>query len=72
MESNDALVGVYPREKNGIEIEVESILKVQFGDRIRQCVEEVTKKLCVEAATIKVIDKGALDYALRARVGEQE
>ncbi len=68
MESNDALVGVYPREKTGIEIEIDSILKVQFGDRIKKCAQEVAEELNVEAATIKIVDKGALDYALRARV----
>lgn len=68
LESNDVLVGVYPNEGNGLEIEIDSILKIQFGDRIQACVEQVAERFEVESAKIKVIDKGALDYAIRARV----
>lgn len=68
MESNDAFVAVYPKDDKGIEIEIVSILKDQFGNKILSCVEEVVNAFGIDAAVIKVNDKGALDYVIRARV----
>lgn len=67
LESNDVMIGVYPKETPGVEIEIDSILKLQFGDRILAAVRQVAEELQVEAATVKVLDKGALDYVIRAR-----
>lgn len=67
LESNDVMIGVYPKESPGVEIEIDSILKLQFGDRILAAVRQVAEELQVEAATVKVLDKGALDFVIRAR-----
>lgn len=68
LESNDIVVMVMPGEKSGIELELESIVMQQFGDRIREVIMETLKKLGVEDARIKAQDKGALDYTIEARV----
>ena len=68
LESNDIVVMVMPAEKPGIELELESIVMQQFGDRIREVILETLKKLGVEDVRIKAQDKGALDYTIEARV----
>lgn len=67
MESSDAYVEVEPG--NGeLEIYLESVVEAQFGEKIRSSVKEVLEENCVKNATVRVIDRGALDCVLRARV----
>lgn len=68
LESNDVLVSVYPNDQADVKIELESIVKKQFGERIIQCAEEIIKQFNVTGAIIKLDDKGALDYTIKARV----
>ncbi len=67
MESSDAYVEIEPKE-NGIELRVDSVVEAQFGDSIRASVLEVLKEQNVENASVRVVDKGALDCVIRARV----
>lgn len=67
MESSDAYVEIEPG-KNGIEIHLESVVKGQFGDAIQAVVREVLAECGVESAKVNVVDRGALDCVLRARV----
>ena len=66
LESSDALVTVQPAEK--IEISVASVVEKQFGDRIESAVKEILSEYGVAGAKIRVIDRGALDCTIRARV----
>jgi len=66
MESSDAYVEIEPG--TGIEITLESVVAGQFGDAIRQTVREVLKEQGVKNAAVRVVDRGALDCVLRARV----
>lgn len=68
LESNDALVMVMPNDGPGIELELESIVIKQFGAQIRAVVLEAVEAMGISQVRIKVQDKGALDYTLRARV----
>lgn len=68
LESNDILIMAYPNEEGKIEINLESIVKKQFGERIIEVIEEKLKEMRVESVTIKAQDKGALDYTIAARV----
>lgn len=68
LESNDILIMVYPNEEGKIEINLESIVKKQFGEVILQVIEDKLKEMSVESITIKAQDKGALDYTIAARV----
>lgn len=65
-ESNDIYVLVM--ENKGIKIEIESTVILQFGDEIKKAIEETLEKLEVKDVYIKVEDKGALDFTIRARV----
>lgn len=67
LESSDVFVTLEPRAK-GIEIEIDSVVKNQFGDAIRHTVEEVLAELDVRNAKLSIVDRGALDCVIRARV----
>ncbi|MDY4010484.1 MAG: citrate lyase acyl carrier protein [Fusobacterium gastrosuis] len=67
MESSDAMITVEPAQEGGIVIDLTSSVKRQFGKQIIATVKKTAEELGVKNAIIKVVDKGALDYALRAR-----
>ena len=67
MESSDVYVEIRPGD-GGISLEVESVVALQFGDSIRQVVTDVLGELGVESAAVRVVDRGALECVLRARV----
>lgn len=67
LESSDAQVTVEPGE-NGIELTLSSSVMNQYGRQIRTTVLETLEQLDVSSARITVVDKGALDCTLKARV----
>ena len=67
MESSDVYVELEPAE-GGIQIQLESVVMGQFGDAIRDVVGQVLSECGVEKARISVVDRGALDCVIRARV----
>jgi len=67
MESSDAYVEIEPSE-NGLNISVESIVEKQFGENIRNTVLSVLEDLDVKNANVHIIDRGALECVIRARV----
>ena len=66
MESSDVYVEIEPAE--GIEIQLESVVKGQFGNAIEAVVREVLEECSVTNAKLHVVDRGALDCVIRARV----
>lgn len=68
LESSDALVTVEPNEAGGIVLELESSVYQQYGRRIREVINETLQRLEVQDALVHVVDKGALDCTLKARV----
>lgn len=66
LESSDALVTVEPGE--GIKLEITSSVMNQYGRQIRDTVQETLGRLGVTDAKVTVVDKGALDCTLKARV----
>ena len=68
VESSDAYVEIEPSVSGKTEIELESIVEAQFGDAIRASVAEVLTDKGVDGVHIRVIDRGALDCVIRARV----
>ena len=44
------------------------IFKAQFGDAILQVVHEVLSEHQVDKATVRIVDRGALECVIRARV----
>ncbi|SDF32049.1 citrate lyase acyl carrier protein [Sporolituus thermophilus] len=68
LESSDIIVAVAPAAPgSGITIELESIVLAQYGDAIRHTIASVVREAGVTDAYIKAIDRGALDYTIRAR-----
>jgi len=66
LESSDCLVTVEPGE--GIALELSSSVMNQYGRQIKATVLETLERLGVENANVTVVDKGALDCTIKARV----
>lgn len=67
MESSDCMVTVEPG--NGkITVNLESDVMNQFGEQIQKVVKETLDRLGVDEANIHIVDKGALDCTIKARV----
>ncbi len=67
LESSDAQITVEPGE-NGVLLSVESSVMNQYGRQIKETVLATLERLEVKNAVVKVVDKGALDCTLKARV----
>ena len=67
LESSDAQVTVEPRT-GGIHLELSSSVMNQYGRQIKATVLETLERLGVTNAQVTVVDKGALDCTLKARV----
>ena len=67
LESSDVFVNLEPHA-GGIEIQIDSVVKNQFGDAILKTVEDVLTELDVHNARLSIVDRGALDCVIRARV----
>lgn len=67
LESSDAYVEIEPGTE-GICLQLESIVMDQFGDAIRETVREVLRQQAVENANVRLVDRGALDCVIRARL----
>jgi citrate lyase subunit gamma (acyl carrier protein) len=66
MQSSDLTVTIEPSDR--LEIRIESTVKKQFEHLIRAQIEETLRRHQVETGVISVSDRGALDYAIDARV----
>ena len=66
MQSSDLMVFLEPAGE--LSIEIESTVKKQFEHLIRQQIEAVLKKHQIRSGAIRVNDRGALDYAIVARL----
>jgi len=66
LESSDAQVSVEPGQ--GIDLELSSSVMNQYGRQIKATVLETLERLDVKNVRITVVDKGALDCTLKARV----
>ena len=66
LESSDAQVTVEPADT--LELNISSSVLNQYGRQIRETVLETLEQLEVKSGTVTVIDKGALDFTLKARV----
>ena len=67
LESSDALVTVELHE-GSVELDISSSVIDQYGRQIRATVVETLKRLDVDEARVTIVDKGALDCTLKARV----
>ena len=67
MESSDCMVTVEPGEGK-VELNLESAVIRQYGRQIRKVIHETLDRLEVTDAKVTVVDKGALDCTIKARV----
>jgi len=65
---SDLEVRIEPRERGGIEIELESRVKPYYGDSIRRQAEEVLEALGIRHAQVQIHDEGALPFVIAARI----
>lgn len=66
MQSSDLMVFVEPGD--GLTVEIESTVKKQFEHLIRAKIDEVLSRHGVASGIIRITDRGALDYAIEARL----
>lgn len=67
LESSDCMVTVEPGE-DGIEFSLESAVIHQYGNQIRKVAMETLRNLGVGSVRLSIVDKGALDCTIRARI----
>ncbi len=67
MESSDVYVEI-ESSQDGLNIQLESVVLQQFGEKIQTVIREVLEEQGVENAGVRVIDRGALECVIRARL----
>lgn len=66
LESSDAQISVEPSDE--LIVSIDSSVMNQYGRQIKKVILETLKELDVEKARVKVVDKGALECTLKARL----
>lgn len=66
LESSDVQITVLPSDE--LELTIESDVMYQYGNHIRQLITDTLQKMEVRHGEIRVIDKGALDCTIEARL----
>jgi citrate lyase subunit gamma (acyl carrier protein) len=66
MQSSDLMVFLEPGDD--LRVEIDSTVKKQFDHLIRERVALVLQRHRVTAGTVRISDRGALDYAIEARL----
>ena len=67
LESSDCMVTVEPGAGQ-VELDLDSTVIRQYGKQIRRVIHETLDRLEVSDARVTVVDKGALDCTIKARV----
>ena len=67
MESCDCQV-IVEKGNGSVELSLDSVVMHQYRNQIRKVILDTLKKLGVDDVRISVVDKGALDCTIRARV----
>ena len=68
LESSDTYIHVSPIEENKIKIILESSVEEIYGEAIEELVMHTITEMGVSNILVKVQDKGALDFVIKARV----
>ena len=67
LESSDCLVTVEPGEGK-VDFSLDSTVIHQFGNQIRKVTFETLNNLGIDNVKIYIVDKGALDCTIKARI----
>ena len=65
---SDLRVRIEPRERGGVEIDLQSRVEPYYGGSIRRQAEEIVEALGVGHAHVKIEDEGALPFVIAARI----
>ena len=68
LESSDAYIQINPLEDGKIEVEIHSSVEELYGEMIEELILDTLKKMNIKGLHVKVQDKGALDFVLKARL----
>jgi citrate lyase subunit gamma (acyl carrier protein) len=66
LQSSDLMVFLEPAAT--LTVTIESTVQKQFGELIRAKVDEVLALHGIESGEVRITDRGALDYAIEARL----
>lgn len=66
LESGDIMIIISPRDGTNV-VELESAVALQYGDAIRQVIDEVLTAHEILGVYVRATDRGALDCTVRAR-----
>lgn len=67
LESSDCMVTLEPGN-GSIDFSLDSVVIHQFGNQIRRVVFETLNNLHIDNVKISIVDKGALDCTIKARI----
>ena len=67
MESSDISVTIEPSKESGINVILQSPLEKQFGKQIIKVIKETISSKGIDNAIVRAVDKGAIDYVIKAR-----
>ena len=68
LESSDIQISIMPNPGKGLEIQLQSIVKTQYGDAILATMKEVLESFDITDAIVDAADRGALDWVIRSRM----
>ena len=68
LESSDIQISILPNPGQGLEIQLQSAVKAQYGDAILATMHEVLESFGITDAIVNAADRGALDWIIRARM----
>ena len=67
LESSDCMVTVEPGQGK-VDLDLDSVVIRQYGKQIRKVIQETLDRLDVNDVKITIVDKGALDCTIKARI----
>ena len=68
LESSDIQISIMPNPGKGLEIQLQSIVKTQYGDAILATMRDVLESFGITDAIVDAADRGALDWVIRSRM----
>lgn len=68
LESSDIQISISPNPGQGLDIQLQSVVKAQFGDAIIATMTEVLESFGITDAIVDAADRGALEWIIRARM----
>ncbi len=66
LESNDIVITIRPASE-GIKIDLQSLVMEQYGEQIKNAIQETLIEYNVQNVEVQAVDRGALDCTIRAR-----